>query len=1181
MRLVLFFILLFPLELWSQGLTADFSMKPNACIGEQLKITNLSGGAVSYEWDFCSGELDNQPNAVLFDQSLGVPFKVELIEVNGQYYGFYTVRGTHKLFRLDFGSDINSSPIKTDLGDLGLNDFGQIGWLNVEVVKDNDQFIGFILDYYNRIYRFQLGTDPKAVPQSAEVIYDGGLLSFPVDLAVPDELNSKAIFILNSEGGKLVRLNFDNSFNSTPNDITAHSIDIGFGLQGGISFVKDLNNWYAVISTFSGVLVKLFFDSGLFDSTPSISAISGIPFSPSYRGISVAHDGNNYYIFSQSPTNLYRVTLGPTMTSNPISSADLGTLDLLTGVWSFSMYKIKSDWLVFSTENSGANNIYRINFPELCFFSIKYSAEFEPTIKCINSGSGLISLVARDIDEQYSSGSNSISILSQTAPNVSFTSENICLNANINFLAKVLPFEISSYNWSFGDSQTSTDPNPTHQYPLAGDYTVKLNVTAQNGCNNFTEKTIKIYNPPSPSFTPPSGLICTNNEFTFTNGTLDNFDGNLTYQWQVDGQNAGTNRDLEYTFASTGDKNITLKTAIPGCTSEVTQVLNNVQAGPTVGFNVNGRCQNENINFVNTSSGSITSFSWDFGNSQTSNQTNPAFAYAAPGSYRVSLQSNGTNGCVSTTSKDVTIYSKPQTDFAIALPPFSCAGTPSQFNDLTPTMTDSNITGWQWTFGDAANTSAQIKNPTFLYASAGSYNVGLTTTTNFGCTNSTQKAVSILPPPTASFINGLTCLNQNVQFSNTSGADIKASQWRILGNTFNSLNPPLQRFTTPGTYPVQLTVTGNNNCQNQITRNITIQTPPSINYTIDAPCTDNITQFVNTSVGGTDPVGSIQWDILTETLTGQRAAFTFPTPGIYSVAMRYVGQSGCTYRLNRNVTIVNGPRALFEVSDDVGGSPLAVDFSNFSIPFDANFLWTFRKDATVIGTSTAPSPSYTFTSLGNYSAELTATTKDNCVGKKTLPIQVVVPEIRTRLSDFSLLTEPDGSRQASVSFENKSNVPVIDPEIILDVSGGALLKEKITGKFKPGQEITQQIGIRLVPRALNYVCAELVVSNDLEPLDNKLCISVSEEPTLFSPFPNPAKEAIKFEWISASTLPATARIYNTAGHLVFEQTWNDVIRGRNMISIETSEANLGDGLYVFTIQQGTTSQTFRVMVAKE
>jgi len=50
----------------------------------------------------------------------------------------------------------------------------------------------------------------------------------------------------------------------------------------------------------------------------------------------------------------------------------------------------------------------------------------------------------------------------------------------------------TSWNWSFGDNQSSTIQNPTHQYTSIQNYTVKLTVVAANGCSDTKSNSISV-----------------------------------------------------------------------------------------------------------------------------------------------------------------------------------------------------------------------------------------------------------------------------------------------------------------------------------------------------------------------------------------------------------------------------------------------------------------------------------------------------------------------------------------------------------------------------------------------------------------------------------------------------------------------------------------------------------------
>lgn len=130
----------------------------------------------------------------------------------------------------------------------------------------------------------------------------------------------------------------------------------------------------------------------------------------------------------------------------------------------------------------------------------------------------------------------------------------------------------SSWNWSFGDGTNSTQKSPTHIYSAAGNYTVGLTVSNQNGNNTETK---------------------------------------------------------------TGYINV-----IPVSSKLVAAF----SASPTTG---NAPL---NVAFIDTSTGSPTSWNWNFGDGATSNQQNPEHTYSSMGNYIVNLTVSNENETASNTA---------------------------------------------------------------------------------------------------------------------------------------------------------------------------------------------------------------------------------------------------------------------------------------------------------------------------------------------------------------------------------------------------------------------------------------------------------------------------------------------------------------------------------------------------
>ncbi|MBS1646084.1 MAG: PKD domain-containing protein [Bacteroidetes bacterium] len=138
---------------------------------------------------------------------------------------------------------------------------------------------------------------------------------------------------------------------------------------------------------------------------------------------------------------------------------------------------------------------------------------------------------------------------------------------------------------------------------------------------------------------------------------------------------------------------------------------------------------------------SIVSWTWLFGDGSMGNGDNPNHCYTISGTYSVGLIATDQHGCMDTLIKFnvINVYPKPIANFY---------ATPYNTDIFSPAISfydqsQSNITSWQWAFGD--NSSSSIQNPEHTYTNPGTYPVELIVTNSSGCKDTTIKDVTIKP----------------------------------------------------------------------------------------------------------------------------------------------------------------------------------------------------------------------------------------------------------------------------------------------------------------------------------------------------------------------------------------------------------------------------------------------------
>jgi PKD repeat protein len=240
---------------------------------------------------------------------------------------------------------------------------------------------------------------------------------------------------------------------------------------------------------------------------------------------------------------------------------------------------------------------------------------------------------------------------------------------------------------------------------------------------------------------------------------------------------------------------------------------------PTAAFT--SSCTTLTCGFTSSSSdpdGSISAYSWTFGDGGTSAAQNPSHTYAAAGTYTVTLTVTDNQGATNSVAHSVTVSSGNQPPVAAFTS--SCSGLTCAFTSSSSDP-DGSISAYSWTFGDGGTSTAQ--NPSYTYGSSGTYTVTLTVTDNQGATNSVSHSVTVTTgnqPPVASFTSscsGLTC-----GFTSTSSdpdGTISAYSWTFGdGGTSTAQNPSHTYAVGGTTYTVTLTVTDNQGATNSVSQ---------------------------------------------------------------------------------------------------------------------------------------------------------------------------------------------------------------------------------------------------------------------------------------------------------------------------------------------------------------------------
>src|SRR5690606_8391184 len=115
-------------------------------------------------------------------------------------------------------------------------------------------------------------------------------------------------------------------------------------------------------------------------------------------------------------------------------------------------------------------------------------------------------------------------VIPSAPPVVNFSSNtaSICQGSSVSFsdLSSNAP---TTWEWNFGDGETSTLQNPTHNYTTSGTYSVTLTASNDGGTNVFTQTDlIEVIANPS-LVTTPNTTICNGESINISVSGADSY----------------------------------------------------------------------------------------------------------------------------------------------------------------------------------------------------------------------------------------------------------------------------------------------------------------------------------------------------------------------------------------------------------------------------------------------------------------------------------------------------------------------------------------------------------------------------------------------------------------------------------------------------------------------------------
>jgi len=569
----------------------------------------------------------------------------------------------------------------------------------------------------------------------------------------------------------------------------------------------------------------------------------------------------------------------------------------------------------------------------------------------VANGSYLVTLVVIDDDGSVASTCATVRV-GNLAPmavaglsTIVFTYENITFDGTKSYDPDG---GIVNYTWNFQDGTTSNNALDQHGFVQDGVYIVSLLVTDNDGATDSDSVKVTVLNQRPTAFFPD--ITAGTYESISLNGSycsdLDGYIANFT--WDIGGGVFRYGPEVFTNWSHRGYYEVRLTISdddgAPASTS-FNVTINNAPPRAFFYFEPSKPTETEVVTFNASTStdidGTITNYTWNFGDGAAGYGMIAQHAYLTNGSYWTVLIITDNDGSSANAGQNITVarYNAPPVASFIYSPSNPTTTDVVDFNasgsyDISP----GSIKKYEWSWGDGNLTQLTLPRISHRFYSVGVYNVTLTVTDDAGAKSGTWLEIAVTPgvnhaptaviyTPTRAAESGTALTFDGSSSFDTDGAIVNytwdfgdggQSFFYMASHVFTNNQPSAKDFT------VTLVVKddGGLTCSTSII--VTITPPAPVNFRPRAVLTATPTTVFTkelvtlTARGSTDPDGTIAgytWSFGDGELgSGEQVTHFYQKSGIYVVLLTVkdnLGAAGSAtetiYVLNRVPTAKIGP----------------------------------------------------------------------------------------------------------------------------------------------------------------------------------------------------------------------------------------------------------------------------------